>query len=73
MAEKCAYLTTTLKFLSTLQSARCILWCFMLRIKFQPRVLFMVSRNPNHFEFQFPEQHSVAVHSKAIAQVKNKT
>jgi len=33
----------------------------------------MDSRNPNQFEFQFPEQHRVAVHFKAIVQVKNKT
>jgi hypothetical protein len=33
----------------------------------------MVSRNPNHSEFQFPEQHFVTVHFKAVVQVKNKT
>jgi len=32
----------------------------------------MESRNPNHFEFQFPE-HSMAIHFKAIVQAKNKT
>jgi hypothetical protein len=33
----------------------------------------MVSRNPNHSEFQFPERHFVAAHFKAAVQVKNKT
>jgi len=55
VAGKFTNLVTTHKFLSTLQTARKILRCFMLGIKFQPRALFMDSRNPNHFEFQFPE------------------